>query len=448
MTYLKNIFYIKETAMKILKLLAITALILSIVVFGGCIMVHTDSANNTDVKENTSDQNAVEAETGKAEIPEADISEEIAIESEKAPFGKYGWAVDTEDTSYFWKFTSDDFASGALWGDFEQSENSPVDLICKNTGVILSTETASEFAVTNERIFYEDNGKIAVFDLNSKTNSVLDIAGKLLGITEDGEYLVYYQTSETSATQLCTLRTSDMSVTKIRDNCNFVAMHGGKVYYSPAIEDYESASRGEIKLCSSNPDASDFRMIYHGLADLYDYPMGSACSIAQIRFSDEFIYFSYGAVAGSGAFYQGGNIVCVRYDGSGAQTLYSTSDGSYVDSEFTVNADGSVTALDVSGNDALYGFRDKYIPNDGRILWFDDITGTPTDICSYYPDESYDLSIPDFVNVTDKYAFFVTHHCAYNSEKNVGWRDYYEREKSIFYMIDRQTGEIVTSYEF
>ena len=247
---------------------------------------------------------------------------------------------------------------------------------------------------------------------------------------------------------LCTLRTSDMTVTKIRNNCDFVAIHDGKVYYSPVIEDYDSASRGEIMLCSSNPDASDFRMIYHGLADLYDYSMGSACAIAQIRFSDEFIYFSYGAIAGTGHFYQGGNIIRVRYDGSGAKKLFSYSHENFGDSEFTVNPDGSVTPLYVEENDALYSYQDKYIYRDDRIYWFDDITGTPTDICSYYPDQNYHLSTADFVNVTDKYAFFVTHHCTYNPEKNMGWRDYYEREKSIFYMIDRQTDEIVTSYEF
>ena len=410
----------------------------------------TESDNpdsNTETKQNT-DSKKDDVNESESLVKTEDLSENTGI---KKPFGRMGWAVDAENAVYYWEFTGDDFENGALWGNFEQSENSPVRLICRNnsgeTINILQIETASEFAVTEDRLFYTDNGKIAYFDLDTKQNTVSDIEGIILGITESGEYLVYTHTNDEYKSTLFTLCTSDMSVTKIRDNCTFIAIHDGKVYYSPVIEDYESASRGEMKLCSSNPDASDFRMIYHGLADLYDYSIGSACSIAQIRFSDEFIYFSYGSVAGSGAFYQGGNIIRVRYDGSGAELFADNSEG-FVDAEFTVNPDGSITQNDI-GTGGLYNFRRKYTFDlEHNIIWLDETTGAPQTVCTLFPDETYDMSTADFVNVTDKYVFFVTHHCTYNPEMNVGWRDYYEREKSIFYMVDRETKEIVTSYEF
>ncbi len=425
--------------MKLLKSLALSAVILSSIILGSCSIV---PVNNDDVG----------TDIEKEIVRENKINEESHDDAvEKAGFGKSGWAVDTEDGAYYWKFSDEDLAEGEIFASFGQTENTNVELVRFENGnetVVANTTTAAEFAVTHDKIFFTDNSKIAYFELDSEQKTTLDITGEICGITEDGEYLVYTYTNDEYKKTLYTLCTLDMSVTKIRDNCDFVAVHNGKIYYSPTIEDYESASCGEMKLCSSNPDASDFRMIYHSFSDLYDYSTGSACSIAQIRFTDEYIYFSYGSIAGTGHFYQGGNIIKVRYDGSGATTLHAYSDETFIDSEFTVNPDGSVTAIDVMENNGLYNFQDKYITRDGRIYWFDDITGEPTSICSYYPDENYDLSTVDFVNVTEKHAYFITHYCTYNPEKNFGWRDYYEREKSIFYMIDRKTEEIVTVYEF
>ena len=406
----------------------------------------TESDNpdsNTETKQNTESKKD-DVNENESLVKTEDLLENTGI---KKTFGRMGWAVDTEDAVYYWNFSGEDLNEGALFANFSQNGTS-IELVRYKDGeesVVGDAKWASEFAVTNERVFFADDGyiKFVNHDSNSEETAV---EGSISGITEDGKHLVYYSVAEDGTYQLCALDTITLETILLASKTEYVAIRDGIVYHTP-YRNYDTPL-GVISLYAANPETGENTFIYSTPAEEDEYALLSGgTSVAHIRFNDEYIYFSHGQIQGTGAFYSGGDIFRVRYDGSGAELLADNSEG-FVDAEFTVNPDGSITQNDI-GTGGLYNFRRKYTFDlEHNIIWLDETTGAPKTVCTLFPDDTYDMSTADFVNVTDKYVFFVTHHCTYNPEMNVGWRDYYEREKSIFYMVDRQTKEIVTSYEF
>lgn len=385
----------------------------------------------------------------KDEDKNQDESANVTIEA--ASFGKAGFAVDTEDASYYWEFTSDDFGEGALWGNYEQSYNSPVNLVCRThdgqVKTVLSTEYAGTFAVTDKGIFYNNNDGFIVFvDPDSQTEKDTGIDAIILGVSSDGKYLIVRMYQNNQNIGLYSIDTSDYSATEIHGTCDFLTIHNDIVYYSPYVEDYEKSRQGMVELCRSSIDGKDKYLICQTEPDLYDYDtFGYGCSIAQMRFSDDRIYFSYGCVAGTGFFYQGGKIVKVNYDGSGMETI-AGADGNLVGSEFEIDKDGNIISL--SSTDAYHEDMAEYYLDESSILWYDKNTGKAENVSSYYPDENYYSSSPQHITVTDKHVYFITHYSENDPENAVGWREYYVRKKSVFYVVDRETKEIVTSYEF
>ena len=400
-------------------------------------------------KEPVSDSVADEKEEDKTALPVSSDKEEdeTADTDERVGFGKIGSAVDAGNMAYYWKFSDEDFGEGALFASFEMTNDTYVELVRFENGVetvVAEVETPYDIAVTQDKVFFVDDGCIK-FVNHGDTQEQTAVDGFIEGITEDGKKLIYKYYSDDNVGQLCALDTDTLETVFLASYTEYVATHNGIVYHTP-YTNYDKP-QNVISLYGADSETGENRHIYTTPATEDDTLMFGGTSIAHRRFNDEYIYFSHGQVQGTGAFYSGGDIIRVRYDGSDAEILADNSD-SYVDAEFTVNPDGSITQNEI-GTGGLYNFRRQYtLDTEHNLIWFNGKTGAPEVICSIFPDDNYASSDCNFVNVTDKYAFFITHYCTLNPEMNVGWRDYYEREKSVFYMVDRESGEIVTSYEF
>ena len=418
--------------MKFLKAFMVMALVLTVFILGGCSYVTiSENTELTDIKQ--------VAETLEEKSAEVEAAQESV-------FGVTGTAIDVEDTAYYWKFTSDDFQGyGMFYGMVPQVENTPVTLVSYHDGVetpLAETETADRFVVTDKKLYYNDNDAIVGINLDGSDAKVF-AEGHIRDVTEDGKYILF-DSKETNglSPDLYSFSADTGEVFLLASSSDIVGVHDNRVFYIP---DSLSFDYDFLSLYSVNPDGSDKKTLF--TSDKSEYT-----DIAHIRFTDEYVYFSYGYAAGSAYVYQGGDIVRVKYDGTDAEILAEHQPQKPVYAAFGINADGSITNYVANEvNDAYFTFRDThYSDEDGNLIWFDTKTGEPINVSSCFPDENYDISLPDemFVNVTDNYIFFVTHHGNYDHENSSGWRDAYTREKSVFYMIDRETEEIVTSYEF
>lgn len=424
-TFSKNTSYIERNVDMKLITKALLLLIAGVFLFTGC------SIKKTSVSEK-SDANA---------------------ESENQSFGKIGVALDVADSAYYWKFTSDDFEDfGMFYSMVPQSENSAVQLVEYKNGiekVLAETETAGKIVVTDKKIYYNDNGVIMGINRDASGKEAI-IDGYICAVSEDGKYIFYYPENPrlTAHNDIYSLSLETYESVLLANSSTLVGIRGETVFYTPDYVYSENAAEMSFFLCSSSPDGKDKCVIYESDTRYSSY----FPKVAHIRFTDEYVYFSYGSVAGSAAVYQGGYTVRVKFDGTDAEILSENIGNAISTPMFEVNADGSITNRFVREIDeAYFTFREThYKDQNGNLVWFDNVSGAPTEICPCFTDESYDISTPDevLVNVTDKYAFFITHHGFYDSENCIGWRDAYTREKSVFYMVDRETKEVVTSYEF
>ena len=417
--------------MKFLKMFGIMTIILSAIICTGCSSKSVKTAGDTDGS----------ASSNPATVHENEAPEDEQITQE---FGKFGMGLDIGNKFYFWKFSSDDVEGGGLFSVIHQTDGTFVDLVClegENETVIRSVETASEFAANEKGLYYTSGEAILFAAYGSKEEKHCDF-GTILGITENGRFVIYSKDN----TDIWAVDTSDNTVKNLYENTRFVAIDGNTIFHAPT-EDYEAASKGLISLHSMNPENGYDVCLFTSDGNLYDGESLGIVDISKIVFAGDYVYFSYGAVAGSGSFYQGGDIVRAKRDGSASEVLVdiSTTD-EFVDAHFVVNEDGTVSTS--SELEALYDHLEETDTERGIITYTDPATGQHMDLCSYRHDASYDSSTADLVSITDKYVFFVTHYGTRNPEKDIGWREYYERDKSVFSIYDRKTLTYFYSYTF
>lgn len=359
-------------------------------------------------------------------------------------FGKYGMGLDVNEKFYFWKFTADDMDEGGLFATYSQTDDSFVELVCLDGDtetVVRSVETASEFAANEKGLYYNSGEAILFMPYGSEKETHCDF-GEILGITENGKFVIYSKDDST----LCAIDTSDNSSKILYENTRFVKINENAVYHTP-IEESGAASKGLISLYSADPETNTGICLFTSDGNLYDGESRGEVNISKIVFRDDYVYFSYGAVGGSGAFFQGGDVVRAKKDGSGSEVLVDFSvENVLTDGNFVVLEDGSVLAD--SEYEAFHSNLEETGTERGIITYNEPGTGKPLDICSYKHDPSYDSSSVSYISITDKYVFFVTHYGTYVPEKNMGWRDYYSRDKSIFRIYNRETLTYFYSYEF
>ena len=154
-----------------------------------------------------------------------------------------------------------------------------------------------------------------------------------------------------------------------------VIVWNGVIYYE-TWSDETLAYDGKLTLSRIMPDGTGRLDLYTTKPDLYtdSFPMGDYACVAQIYFSEDYIYFSYGSTAGSGSFFQGGRVVRVNYDGSGGEVV-SRMD-KLCGSDFEVAPDGTVTChYESSDFHMLYSSLEKFRIMDGSVWWYDRTSG-------------------------------------------------------------------------
>lgn len=195
------------------------------------------------------------------------------------------------------------------------------------------------------------------------------------------------------------------------------------------------------------------------------------------------LYFSVGTTNGTAHVYSGGMIYCVKKDGSGckrlvtswAERFYLYDDGANrslycrVIDEETGRAEDGMRQIILQGEGVT-----GVVPRDADLTLYDrpcEYVSDGVDSILFYPDtsgvcyvlltekESVELGIRTHVDghtvqqVRDiEYLsgrlFFTVTDLIYSEEYSIGWRDGYERGKSVCYCKDLESGEIRALYEY
>ena len=187
--------------------------------------------------------------------------------------------------------------------------------------------------------------------------------------------------------------------------------------------------------------------------DLYDNAVYSTASVDQIRFTEKYIYFSYGSIAGTGSFFQGGKVIRVGYDGTGGQVVGGQ--GDLVDGQFTVNANDEVTTFQL-GSLPLWGWGNPLQYMDGNVYSLNPESGEPQLMLkpsdygvlgsALAGDDGEEMILISFVEASDDKIYCLAHKAVYNPNITVWWAVYH-REASVMLMKDTKTGKITVLYQ-
>lgn len=380
-------------------------------------------------------------------------NEDIRWIANLAGFGAMGNVVSFNGRTFYWQYSADSFYEDGF-SDFGLM--SVVNkMVCRdadgNVRELFTRNGSGKFVVANNRIFYETGSEIhsVTFDGQNETNWG---EGSLVGVTENGAYVICARYA--GECTISAINTKENTRKTLASGSFAVTCHDGVVYYCDDVP-YEEATMGKVSLYSIRADGTGRTHLYTTEPDLYSANSSmSTAAVSQMHFSEDYLYFSYGSLAGSGAFFQGAKIVRVRYDGTEGQVVAGESE--LVDADFVVNPDGSVTAYPLRG-EALDGLFNEMLISEGTVYRYDTETGTPiplarpgdysalgSGLAGVYADGGVILTA--FAEIADGKAYYLMHYAVNNPQGSAPWWACYTRQKTAFFMKDLTTGEVTVLY--
>lgn len=376
------------------------------------------------------------------------VPEDLTWIAKLAGKGLMGYAVVSGRYIYYWQYDPSSYDTGAMVGNF--STDKPATLVRRNSKgneEELFEAAATEIVVTPGNIYYQDGSDIFARALDGSDPQKV-VSGTLIDVNSYGQYLIYQSDGE-----YYSFDTWSNESVRLFGEGRYEAFHNGVVYYSISAEygdaDYEDAQNGKVTLRAVNVDGTEDRHMVTTKGDLYRSTSGySVASIQQIRFSREALYFSYGSIAGTGGFFQGGRIMRVSFDGSQKEIVAGS--GSLVDANFGVREDGSV-ATSTDQDFVFYQGHSDYYVMDGGLYWMDRVSGMAqklTDTSTYNSYISAETCYLTTVDVWGDTAILTVNYSNLDPEQAVGWREYAVRVKTVVFMLDLEENELTELYSF
>lgn len=397
-------------------------------------------------------QNARQIPLGVYEKNEADISwiEKLACA------GGFGNVVSVGGYTYYWRYTNDSFSTEGFGsfghtGVFNSFVRRGAD---EKTQELFYLNGNGEFAVAGGYVFYQTlENEIRSINLDGTEKKVWG-DGFLCGCTEDGQYVFFeaYQGAY-GETSIYRIDVAKGTCEKLVSASGYVTYYDGRIYYTKYV-DMDLASSGQLALWSVRPDGTDNIHLYTTAPDLYEYAdMYSDAMVDHIRFTDNYIYFSYGSLGGSGAIFQGAKIVRVGYDGTGGRVV--AGNDSLVNGHFSVTENDVLTTYEPS-YPALYNYGTSFRTEHGNIYVYEPRTGVPQLVVSYgdydavgsaqvevYGDDG--IVLVDFAEVVNGKVYYLVYSA---KEENTVWWMSYVRKKTAMLVKDLETGTVKVLFQF
>ena len=275
----------------------------------------------------------------------------------------------------------------------------------------------------------------------------------------DGRFVAYGPKSYPGR-GLYLIDTSSENVLRVQEGASYETICNGRIYY--VLNEDKSFS-----LCSVNFDGTNDRVLFSSDNSFTEYD--DHITFGEMRFpiinGEEYVYFSYGSVAGTGIFYSGGQIARVKTDGTQAEIIAGNDTSNLVSPDFSVNADGSIEIYDYTRiGEGLYssGMHTFYIEyglesNDRTVCSIELSNGESIIVlkqedATLFPDEFGGLVAGEqdgewFLDVEEVEligckAFVRLNYCVEAHEADIGWRTGYRRVSSALLMKDLTSGRI------
>ena len=426
--------------------------------------------------------------------PEPD--EPLASEISKSAYSPVGEVVSYNGALYYWQYTTDSFESGML-GNYSYSPEAVNHLIRREYGaeeVILESgwtledgtacSGAGTLAIANDRIFfmrvYPEN-ETTVCSVNMEGGDLREYSdGEILGLSEDSSLLVVAPTSYNAETDsysnyLVTIDTVTGEIGTFFVETNAYGARGGLFMHDGIIyQEVYNSEEERLTIYSISPDGTDSIEVYSvdTHSDLFggNYGLGL---LAEVRFpvieGVPYIYFSYGSVAGSGGYYQGGKIARARLDGGGGEILAELDDSlsvnydNLIGPDYIVLEDGSIQLVgrDNEANRVeteYYGGYTRYYAKNGNAFAIEQTFGTDIEVLS--PEDYADITdarLGEYyeggiitvasVDIIGNWAYVRMNIGAENGQ-NVGWRYGYDLVDGALFETDLVTGQAGVIYRY
>ena len=373
---------------------------------------------------------------------EKNESEQTSEVVEVEAVGRMGFAVSDGTNIYYWQYDSSAYEEGALMGFF--TDRAPATLVCMDqtgeTTELVTSRTADAFVHAGSSIYYVDVDQIYHLDMET-LETTLVTAGTLVDVDEEGKHLIISLDGKYHSYNL-----EKQEFTMLFAEGSYEGYHNGVVYYGTRPADGDLSAKGQVNLHAVNIDGSDPRLLVTTQPDLYDYNGTGWAEIEQLRFSDEAAYFSYGSIAGSGYFYQGGKIMRIPFDGSAPEIVAGQDD--LVNADFGINDDGTVTVYEDSYT-PYYSGHTQYFESQEGLFWMDRKTGEIQKLLGLSDYETLIQCDTAFVSLCDVWgdvSILTINYTNIDPSQAMGWRDYYVRLKTVTYKLEN--GQLTELYSF
>lgn len=379
------------------------------------------------------------------------VDEDLTWIAKLAGKGLMGTAVISGQYIYYWQHQEDSFTDGAYFSEFGFS--GPATLVRRDSDgseEALFDANAQEFVITATGIFYSTDGMICSRSFDGSDYKEWT-GGVIRDVDPYGNYLVYVNDGV-----YYSLNTRSGESIRLFEGGSFQGSHRGVVYYSVEVEysgyddpEYANAQNGKVILRAVNMDGTGDRHMATTKPDLYgNYVSGySTAYIQHLRFGEDGLYFSYGSIAGTGMFFQGGKIMFVSYDGTESRVV--AGEPELVDANFGIREDGSVSTS--TDQDFLFYDSDlDFFTYYGKLYWMDPVTGISRELIST---DAFDAENADRYGIASAAvwgdrAVFTVHYSKRDPSQDFGWREYTVRTHSIVYLLDLESGSLTELYRF
>lgn len=366
-------------------------------------------------------------------------NEDLTWIAKLAGVGGCGQVVSVGGKTYYWKYDRSSYADSEIHHTDAQNT-----LVCMDekgkTSTVGVFNAYGAFAVTGQWIIVNKWGGGILLQKHdgSETRSM---GYRMQWVSPNGKYMIY--TEQDGSLYAVSLTTFEKE--RLLGSGTFVTAHNGVAYIS-------TGDPGAIRLYSWKPGDDMIRDLYQFSGKEDDWQDYAYPYIAQMRFTEEYIYFCFGTSGGSGSFFQGGKIVRIRYDGSDARMVAGGDE--LVDWYFTVNEDGAVQTQPLQGT-IFFTPMEQFVVEDGTLYQINSQTGLTFPILSkkdykFLGSEPLEQVVDDtiitleFAQVVDGKVYCILHRC--RVEEGLGWRLRYIPEKTVMLMRDMGSGKVTVLY--
>jgi hypothetical protein len=426
-------------------------------------------------------------------VPQSDQSDAAPTEEPVSPLDTVinngGLYVKYQGGTYYRQYQTDSYEPTGLWAYYNPTVNAVKNMMrLKEDGTVEKAfEDSGEGSIyiTGNRMYLQE----PTVDYGTKVYSVKCDGsdrkefgdGSIIDIDESTNTLVCLMKGSGIDINLVAIdgSTGDVNQIGLTVPCAVIlGVEDGVIYYRGEVE-YDTSQLGVTKLCSVRTDGSEEKLLAQTPDTLYDY-LNWGTEIPCFQIVDDTIYFSYGAYAGTGDFYQGGQIAKLQTDGSGFEILAGNITNaanpysSLVDDTFYVADDNgrrtlyytsgemqNTYALDldsnrVSASDFPVHKHSQTFENEEGVDIYLNASPTMTTLLSGidYSSLGVDQTSSDNyftikdIELCDNWVYYKIEANLYYPDASIGWRDGYKRLKTQVYREELGKDKKELLYEY